>query len=74
MVPIDADGKSRLFLPVAVHKMAAKSRGRGGGSADEVLALLEAAQNLLEKDRDPPKGRLTMQLEIRWVRIVIPRR
>jgi|LakMenEpi03Aug12_release.lakeMendotaPanAssembly.Ray.scaffolds.fasta_scaffold3622738_2 hypothetical protein len=49
--------------------MAAKSRGRGGGSAEEVLALLEAAQNLLEKDRDPPKGRLTMQLEIRWVPI-----
>jgi hypothetical protein len=51
--------------------MAAKSRGRGGGSAEEVLALLEAAQNLLEKDRDPPKGRLTMQLEIRWVRIFL---
>jgi hypothetical protein len=46
--------------------MAAKSRGRGGGSSEEVLALLEAAQNLLEKDRDPPKGRLTMQLEIRY--------
>jgi hypothetical protein len=66
LVPIDADGKGRRFLPAAVcNKMAAKSRGRGGGSAEEVLALLEAAQNLLEKDRDPPKGRLTMQLEIR---------
>jgi hypothetical protein len=32
---------------------------------EEVLTLLETAQDILERDRDQPKGRLPMQAEIR---------
>jgi hypothetical protein len=42
----------------------AKSRGR---SRAEVLSLLEAAQNLLETEVEPSKGKISMQAEIRSV-------
>ena len=52
--------------------MAAKSRGGGGRrTEEEVLSLLEAAQDILEREREQqPKGQLTMQAEIRSVTVL----